>query len=299
MRLAYLILAHKSPALVNAFMRQIAGDGRADVYLHVDAKTPAAVFERFDRGGNVVRLDDRRAVSWGDFDTVEATLHGFRAILASGKDYDFVSLNSGQDLLVRNGLEAALASAPGRIHMDWKRHGPGDPRNYFWDVRWPAWARDNSVATRAARSAARLLYARGLNVRPNPRRLPAGWDYHRGSQWFCLSGEALRFVLDFAGREPGYADFWRESLVPDMGYFHTLIGNSPLAAKATGANLTFLEWGDTWRTSNNPKIVSPAMREAVAASGKHFARKFDPSAGVSEIRHYLSAAGTAGGPNFE
>ena len=113
-------------------------------------------------------------------------------------------------------------------------------RWYYWRIRWPRVARNLYEwplhPFRLMRAALRVLYARGFNLRPNPHPLPGNWLLHHGSQWFCLSGEAVGDVLDYLARDPSFEAVFSDSLIPDMTFFHTLIMNSPLAAQVTGAD---------------------------------------------------------------
>jgi hypothetical protein len=288
-RIAHVVLAHKNAAQVNRFIHQLTGESRADVYLHVDAKCPDAVFREFDSGERVVKLAERISVSWCDYNTVEATLLALRAVKASGKTYDFISLNSGQDLLVRRGLAEYLAARPGRIFMEAVRFEANDPRNFLWRIKWPRWAVGNPSPwhwSRLFRLVLRLMYKRGWNPFPNRHPLPPGWKYHRGSQWFCLSGDALDFILDYLDREPSYADAFRDSIVPDMAFFQTLIMNTEHASNVTGANLTYLNFGTHFHDSNSPLILTMSDVPDIEASGRFFARKFELFVDAEVVRHF-------------
>ncbi len=293
-RLAYLALAHKNPEQVNAFVRQIAGAGQADVYLHVDAKCPDATFRAFASAPNVKIVAERVSVSWGDYNGVVATLILLRAMRASGKTYDFVSLNSGQDLLVRDGLLEHLAANEGRIFMYAKKIEEGDPDNFFWRIKWPRAALGNSSPThpsRLLRVVLRALFVLGLNPLANRHELPENWTYHRGSQWFCVSGEAAAYMLEYLERHPSYADAFKDSLVSDMAFFHTLIMNSPFAAKVTGAHLTYLRFGKGFRETNSPTPLTMRDLGVIADSGLFFARKFEPSVDAEVIRYFCAKYG--------
>src|ERR1039458_1126752 len=110
LRVAHILLAHKNLEQVNAFVRQIESDGCSDVYIHADAKCPDLTVRAIVTGTGAKVLPARVSVNWGDFTMIEATLKLLRAVQQSGKVYDFVLLNSGQDLLVRAGLHEHLAA---------------------------------------------------------------------------------------------------------------------------------------------------------------------------------------------
>ncbi|MBI3822505.1 MAG: hypothetical protein HY289_07475 [Planctomycetes bacterium] len=295
LRLAHILLVHKNPDQVNAFVRQLTAEGQADVYIHVDAKCPESMVQAIASGGNVHVLKERVSVTWGDYNSIEATLLLLRAVHDSGKDHDYVCLNSGQDLLVRDGLAAHLAENRGRLFLEAERFEKDDPRNYYWRIRWPRSARNlydwPLHPYRLMRAALRVLFARGINLRPNPHPLPDNWLFHRGSQWFCITGAAVAYILDFLTRNPSYEAAFRASLVPDMSFFQTLLMNSPLAQQVTGHNLTYLNFGTTFGDNNHPVALTMNDVPAIEASGRFFARKFEPAVDAHVIRHFCEKVG--------
>ena len=279
LRLAHLLLVHKNPDQVNAFLKQIARDGRADVYVHVDKKSPEAVLEGIAGGPNVHVLSERIEVTWGDFSMIDATLLLLRKMRGSGRSYDFVCLNSGQDLLVKDGLAEHLARNRGAIFMDPGRIEPGDPRSSSWRIRWPRVTRNRFDSPlhpfRLLRAGLGRLYSWGVNLCPNPRALPDHHVFHRGSQWFCLPGEAAGYMLDYLDRNPACYEVFKEALVPDMSFFHTLIMNSPYAERVAGEILTYLNFGKSYKDNNHAVVLTMKDVPDIEKSGKYFARKFD------------------------
>lgn len=287
---AQILLVHKNPEQVNAFVQQLAIDCRADVYIHIDAKCSDAMVRAIASGPRVSVLKERVSVSWGDHNMIDATLLLLRAVRASGKNYDFVCLNSGQDLLVRAGLAAHLARNRGMIFMQAKRCESHDPHNFYWRIRWPRITRNRYEWAlhpyRLLRAAMGVLYMRGLNLRPNPRNLPENWFFYHGAQWFCLSGEAAEYILDYLDRNPAFEAVFKDSLVPDMSFFQTLIMNSPLANQVTGAHLTYLNFGETYRDKNHAVVLTMKDVPAIENSGGFFARKFDQTVDADVIHHF-------------
>jgi len=298
LRVAHMLLVHKNPDQVNALVRQLLAEGHADVYIHVDAKCTEEVIRAIASGSSVTVLDDRVSVTWGDYNTIDATLLLLKAVRAAGKSYDFVTLNSGQDLLVRDGLTAFLAANQGKIFLEAERFEENDPRNFYWRIRWPVVTRnvyDSALHPyRLLRAALRSFYFWGINLRPNPHALPDRWLFHRGSQWFCITGEAAGYILDFLAQNPAYELAFKDSLVPDMSFFQTLLMNSPLAAQVTGANLTYLNFGTTYGDSNHPVVLTMNDVPAIESSGRFFARKFEPTVDADVIRYFCEKVGVRG-----
>ena len=295
LRLAHILLVHKNPEQVNAFVRQIAGDGGADVYIHVDAKCHEAMVRAIVSGGSVSVLKERVQVTWGDFNVIEATLRLLRAVRASGKAYDFISLNSGQDLLVRDGLREYLAANRNRVFMSARRIGPGDPQNSAWKIRWPRVTRNLYDSPfhpyRLLRAGLVRLYTFGLNLRPNPLALPEGWNFYCDAQWLCMPGVTADYILDYVGQNPDYCRLFQDSLAPDEFFFTTLIMNSPYAAQVTGSHLTHLNFGRTLRDKNHPVVITTEDIPTIEDSGRFFARKFDQAVDEEAIRYFSDRYG--------
>jgi hypothetical protein len=295
LRVAHIVLAHKNLEQVNTFVRQIESDGYSDVYIHADAKCPDLTVGAIATETGAKVLPARVSVNWGDFTMIEATLKLLRAVQQSGKVYDFVLLNSGQDLLVRAGLHEHLAANKDRIFLSARKIAPDDPQNDFWRLRWPRAARNRYDFLyhphRLMRAGLFKLCAIRLNVRPNPCKLPPGWSLYRASQWWCVPGRVADEMLAFLGRNRGYCELFRDSLVPDEFFFTTLIMNSPHAAQVTGENLTYLNFGKTRRDHNHPVSLTVGEARAVESSGRFFARKFDPAVDAEVIRYFSAKYG--------
>ena len=102
-KIAYLILCHKNARQLIEFIESLI-DSFADVYVHVDGKNDElyrALQDKFDMQSNVYILEERVVVSWGDFSQTEAILALIRSMLRTKVDYSYVSLVSGQDLLLK------------------------------------------------------------------------------------------------------------------------------------------------------------------------------------------------------
>ena len=289
LRVAHVILVHKSPDQANAFIRQLLAAGDADVFLHIDAKCPPSLAAQLLSGPRIHIVPNPVSVGWADFSMIEATLAALRAVRVSGIPFDFVTLNSGQDLLVRDGLHAHLAAHPDTTFMQAEQFPHDAPGNYVWRVQWPRAARGSRSPwhwSRFLRIAIRLLYSRGFNPRPNPHSLPAGWHYYSGSQWLCLSRPVLSHILHYLDQNPSFCEVFRHSVVPDMAFFQTLVMNSPFASHVSGHNLTFLNFGKNFTDCNSPVTLTMADVPAIESSGRFFARKFEQSEDSAVIDYF-------------
>jgi hypothetical protein len=266
-KVAYLIRAHHAPNLLERLVRRLAGP-EVGVFVHVSRTAEDAVYEEM-----VSRLRDVEALEWlprrtcryGGFSLVEATLAGLDRILARGTPGHTLLL-SGQDypLRPRAEIEAVL-----------KRSGE---RSFVHHFRLPAedWRDENGGLDRICqvhfervRVRTRLLHLPGIR-----RRFPRGYDAYGGSAFWALSAPALEYVHRFVGENPSFVRFFRHVLIPDEIFFQTILLNSALRDSIVNEQLHYVDWSGG---GAHPATLRAVDVERALASGKLFARKFDPS----------------------
>lgn len=292
MRIAYLILAHNNPA----HLRRLIGRLRAPesrFFVHIDAKSDIAPFRAL-AGPDTTLCERRVNGTWGDISLVDATLEALRCAAAPGAGidggFDYFVLLSGAcyplrtpadiaDFLARHRgtefIEAFPMPDPAygkpieRLTRYWIRKGPPLAR-----LRWPL----------------QRLLNRFMPARDYRAALGAGADaLVAGSQWWCLSAEAVALVLDHERAQPGLHRFCRLVDCPDEFFFQYLVWNSPLRARVSHS-LTYTRWR---AGGNGPELVDERDLAAFAADvivdAEHnnspgakrevlFARKFDDAA---------------------
>lgn len=288
-RIAYCLLVHKNPEQVNLFIKQLLVDPGADVYVHVDAKQRDALIDRILNHSRVHILSQSVAASWGDISLVDATLLLFRAVLRSAEPYDFVCLRSGQDLVVKSGYKEYLTQHKGENFIALRKIAPGTIGAAFLDVRWPRCTRrlyDGMHPYRVLRALMTRLYAMGINVRPNVRRVPATYGLYDGSQWFSFSGHLVRSIIAYLDNHRWYYEAFEDVLVPDTSFFQILIMNSPFASTVVNDYHMYVQWGSTLRNVNHPMTLTSADIPSIEGAGKFFARKFDEGVDRSVIQYF-------------
>ena len=287
-RIAYLLQVHKNPDQLNKFIRQISEDGHSDVYVHIDKKSFDAVSTGIIKAGNIKIVEESVDVKWGDISQVDATLCLLRGVEKSGQKYDFVCLRSGQDLLVRNALVCYLEANKNKIFMNARKLGNAHPDAYFWKIKWPRFTRKRYDSVlhpcRILRSAFIRLYKFGINIMPNPNRLPL--DPYRGSQWFCIPGIVAEYIVDYLGKNPWYYETFKNALAPDEYFFQTIIMNSPYASDVVCNNLTYIRFGRSHRDNNHPVTLTMKNIPEIEKSEMFFARKFDQAVDNEVIEYF-------------
>jgi hypothetical protein len=271
-RLAFIVLAHRYPLQLGRLVERLAAP-EARIYLHVDRGTPPEVYASMRR-----ELAGRSGVTWlgrcysrhASFGLVQAALAGLRSALADGCDY--AQLLSGQDYPLRPvaALEEFLTAHAGRSFIqfrplpdeDWPREGAARFARWHFRFDWP----ETRLRVKLERGLGRVFNRLWPNRRP-----PANLALYGGAAWWCLHASCAKQALGFAGSRGGA--FFRFARYPDEAFFQTALWNSPRRAALHGSHLTYIDWNGP----PFPRLLGPEDFEALAASGKFFARKFDPA----------------------
>ena len=78
-----------------------------------------------------------------------------------------------------------------------------------------------------------------------------GLEPFGGSQWWALTADACRHILEFIDLRPDVLKYFKNVYLPDESFFHTIIGNSEFAKNVT-RNLTFADWS---RPGGGPALI--------------------------------------------
>jgi hypothetical protein len=272
-RSAYLILSYQRPELLVRLVGTLRAESpEAAILVHHDARrcpTPRA-----ELAAHGVRLiEPAAAIEWGHGSQLAAVLRcldwadrheAFDWLwLLSGQDYPLRPLGEIEAALASSGVDALIEASPvAALHL--RRHRVDEfARRYRY--RW-------------RRIPGGLV---PLAVRADPlvqvRRLPSGAfagvparalaPYHHGSDWFTLSHRAIRAVLD-APR--ALRDHFAHTIVPTEAYVQTVLANSGLRLSHDTRRYV-----DFVGAAANPRVLGLADLDAVVASGRDFARKFE------------------------
>lgn len=290
-RIAYILLVHKSPMQVNTFLQQLLKDKDSEVYIHIDKNGLARFKNRIQPHPRVHVLQTSIACSWGDISLVDATLLLMKEVAASGRGVDFVCLRSGQDLVVRDGYAQFLAQNRNMNFLTFNRIDRKSIYTAWIRLRWPRCTRrlyDGVHPYRLLRSMFKKLYGMGINLRPNRNGLPGHMNFYGGDQWFCFSMSLVRYILDYLDTNPWYREAFENSLVPDTCFFQTLVMNSPFAWQVVNGNHVYTRWGKALKGINHPTTLTMEDIADIEKSGCYFARKFDGNTDRTVIDYFYS-----------
>jgi hypothetical protein len=237
---AYLVLAHNTPRHLGRLITALSTSS-SNFFIHVDKKSTADDYSSI-RGDNVRFTPERIPVFWGDFSVVEAILIVLRTALADRRHFDRFVLLSGADHPLRSAsyIEAFFEGNRDKEFIDLVAmpcDAAGKPMYRLTTyVLRPLNKRTLARVPRQILMKTRLLPSR-RDYRPYLREL----NPYGGATWWALSREACDFILAFTREREEVVKFFKNTLLPDESFFHTILGNSYLSPRVV-RGLTYADW---------------------------------------------------------
>lgn len=274
MKVAHLLLAHAQPQQLARLIHGLQHPD-ADFYIHLDQKTDSDPFLALIHGPNIFFVKQRVKVRWGAYSMVQATLNGFEEILASGVAYQYVNLLSGQDYPLQKptAIHAFLEANYPKQYMEflsvdreWQEAIPRLTRYHLidFDIPW------------------KFRIEEWMNKVLPDRKMPNQWVAVGRSQWFTITLEAVRYIVDCLEQNPRLVRFFKLTWGVDELIFQTILYNSVLKTTMVNENLRYIDWSEG---KSSPKTLTMADKEILGNCGKFFARKFNADVDEEILKH--------------
>jgi Core-2/I-Branching enzyme len=259
-KLAYIISAYQRLGQVARLVQRLHED-TTQFFVHVDRKTDPSEYRALTeslRDLDSVRFLERHPCHWGGFGHVRATLKGIDELLSTGTRFDYAILLTGQDYPIKSNL-----------YLD-RFFEAEQPKSFMGVSPLPSASWSPRGGLDRIEYAHLRLY--GHHVRfPFRRAFPSGLRPYGGGAYWALSRECIEYVGDFVHRRQDVVRFFRHVDIPDEIFFHTILMNSPLRKTIVNDNLRYIDWS----RGRRPAILETRDFDALSASPKLFARKFD------------------------
>lgn len=266
MKIAHLILAHNAPEQLARLVNRLQ-HADAAFFIHIDAKADIKPFLHLADSGNVHFIQKREKVFWGAYSIVQATVNGFREILAT-KDFTHINLLSGADYPLRSTQEIhdffSVNADNNYMHFlsvadEWQEAIPRLKEYHLTNYQFPG----------------KYKVQRVLNKILPEREMPNGLVPFGRSQWFTITTAAAAYIIGYLDRHPGVVSFFKWTWAPDEIIFQTILYNSDFRKQMINANLRYVDWSEG---KPSPKTLTIQDLTNVLSSGNLFARKFDTQA---------------------
>jgi hypothetical protein len=246
MKIAYLVLVHRNPLLLERVIQTLSSQNSA-FFVHVDRKSNLREFSGIK--SNSTFFSDRRIpVYWGEFSQVEATFLLMQQALRSSVRFDYFILLHGSDYPLRSNeyIQSFLEENRGYEFISAvKMPAPGYPLSKINKLRYPS----NKPLLRFA---SRALGKLGLAERNYMKHI-GKLDAYAGDACWALSRNACNYLLEYLRNNPQVEAYFRNTFTPDEVLFHTVLGNSPFVAQFK-RSILYTDW--PLNLHNHPAVLN-------------------------------------------
>lgn len=277
MQVAYLLLAHANPTQLHRLVKKIVTENAA-VYIHIDAKANLDEFLLIANLPNVYFITKREKVYWGAYSIVQATINGFKQIIASGINYQHITLLSGQDYPLKSNTTI----------LDFFKANTDTAFMEFYtvnDVWTEAIPRLNKYYLTNYPFTGSHTVETIINKLFTSRQPPNNLVFVGRSQWFSITLPQATYIVQELATNHSLRRYFKLTWGSDEFVFQTLLYNSPYKVQMVNDNLRYIDWS---AGGASPKTLTITDATSLAESGKLFARKFDETMDAT-IMNYLDS----------
>jgi len=268
-----LIVAHRDVGQLNDLAGHLSTD--FEVYIHLDRR--GRLRERDVAPNEHVHVIRRRRVHWGSYGMIRATRD--LMTLAAAERFDRYVLISGQDIPLKTNAEIveffAMHHDEEFIECDALPRAGADENGWMDRVTryyLPSARGVTGLRGRIHRRAFWTVYR--MNTRLGISRDTSGMAFHGGSNWWNLTHDAVRGVLDLQEREPRFLRRFRMTSCADEIFVQTALVAIGLRTRVVSSSLRLCEWD---LGSAHPRTLCVGDYDRIRRSDALFARKFDRS----------------------
>lgn len=271
--IAHFILAHAHPNQLSRLVNKLSYPNTV-FFIHIDLKSNQEDFEIvLNKMDHVYFIKKRIDIQWATYSMVEATINGFKEIVDSGLNIDFVNLLSAQDYPIKSAasFHAYLQQNSGKAFMhcldvetEWKEAILRVREYHFNHWNFPG----------------KYRFQKLVNFLLPHRRMPDGLIPVGRSQWFTISLKHVVFLIKRVESAPKIVNFFRFTWAPDELIFQTLLYNSAFKEDIISNNLRYIDWSQGLK---NPKLLTSLDFNEFMQSDKFFARKFNENDPVLDM----------------
>lgn len=294
MKIIYVLSLWDKVEQANCFINQALADKDALVLVHVDAKSVACI-NQILKSERVIVLPKHYDVSWGEYSQIETYNYLFSSALEYGP-FDYLSLNSGNDLFIRPVSE--FIAFLSETHKYAYYNCEPLPKSY-WQYRggfgriainWPKCLLrrlPDHHPLRYVRTIIGTLYHYHLI---QGKALPDNIRFMGGNDWFTISYECVADMMQYVNSHPDWNDLFRHSYIGTEIYYVTLFEMLKEEREViNNNNLRYVDWKERGQKKNSgsPNILTMECCAEIDSSKRFFGRKFDKYFDEKVVDYYL------------
>jgi hypothetical protein len=271
-RIAFLVLAHSDAPLLLRLCERLRDHA---VFVHVDAKSRDFPMEQLAAQKNVVLVQPRRAVHWADFSMVETTLDLLRTALDQDERFSKFVLISGACYPVKpiDRLAALFDTDDDLNYIRMTAISPSTP--HLWNLVSRRWVMTPLLpdrlmahpAVRGVEKTARAVLNKLSSYLPRDFQRETGYPIYFGSSWWAFSEPCARYIVDFVRDHPAFFRAFRTTYATDEVLYHTIVAQSPFAAKTLGAQA---DQGERTNQETPLHLIHPSEKRVFGSTETDF-----------------------------
>ncbi len=104
---AIILFVYQKPDQVNMFIEQLLSGTTMDIYIHINKKFDQ-IRKQLIKNSRIYITDKNLPANWVDDGLCKAIALMLKEVISTGKRYNHILLASGQDMLVRRGIDEYL-----------------------------------------------------------------------------------------------------------------------------------------------------------------------------------------------
>ena len=293
MKFAVLLALHNHPEQANCFIKQMLINENIEVFIHIDGRS-LNIENQLIQSEHVHVLPVHFNVSWGDFTQVQYVIELLK-YARSFADFDYYSLHTGNDILVRpvSELFSFLETDNKYAYLDchplpWKdwQYGGGLGRLALtWPKKFRKRLKPHSVS-RYLRSLYGKAYGAGIL---KGKKLPNIQFYGR-SAFFTIRKDCAANIIEYLEKHPEFLNMFETALCGDEIFIDTLVNLTAGEEQVNNSNnLRYIDFGSVDKKNvGAPKTLTKTDIPKIEKSNAFFARKVDLNVDKEIINYYES-----------
>lgn len=274
MKIAFLILCHKSPRQIN-YLIDLLDDNDVDFYFHVDKKSN--ITKEITKKENIYFLNDdkRLDIKWGQSQMIHATVNLIEAALNSKTKYDYFWFLSGQDLPIKsiNYIKNYLKENKNKNYIEIMRKDNRLYKRFLKrnELKYAPFMTSSNLFITILKHLYILITGGPYKTLIFKRKNITGLDFNFGSSWWLLTNECIQYIYDQIKVNPNIMRYFDNSICPDESLFQSIFVSSPYLK--TQADIpVYIDWRGQ---NKHPKTFTINDYDELINSKYLMARKFD------------------------
>lgn len=236
-KIAYLIIAHTDPLILKILVDSL--NSNSDFYIHLDKKTDLVGFkDQFVGYENVFFISERHSVQWAGYGIVAAQLSLIKSALESNENYLRLVHLSGLDYPLVSNSELYDNFSKENIEYisgyNITKSKEEDQKNRVRLFHLFKNIQGKSYRIYKLSGYLFLQISRILPIKKKDQVIinSEKADIYFGSQFFAITTDFARYLLDVVRNNPNLVKYFRTSFAPDELFIQTIFFNSKYSFKA-------------------------------------------------------------------